>query len=251
MCFEGRTMRKRAVTKGRGWVIPLFVPVLLLICAAVYVSVYYHADETALLAMQANETVSVTETACGWLFDGPGEDTALIFYPGAKVEAEAYAPLLRSLAEQGVDVCLMKLPFRLALLGGSAARRAIEAHDYEKWYIGGHSLGGVVAASYAAKHADTVAGVILLAAYPIKQIPDPLMELLLVGSEDRVINRKRLEASTSLAPESFVEHIIEGGNHAQFGSYGPQKGDGIATITPTEQLRETVGVILQTLGAEP
>ena len=243
-------MRNRILSKSRWRIIaPSALILLLLICVIAYKLIDYPADETAMRFMQPDETVSVTETAYGWLFDGPSEDTAWIFYPGGGVEETAYAPLLHALAEQGMDVCLMKLRLRMAFFDEEAAEAALRAHDYSKWYIGGHSLGGVIAASYAAKHSDRFSGVILLASYPIHQLPDTLTELLVVGSEDHVINWKRMQKARSFAPAHYVEHIIEGGNHALFGSYGAQRGDGTAAITAQDQVRETVRTIVSHLEA--
>ena len=245
-------MRKRIVSKSKRRIIALSVLFFLLLISVIGCElIYYSADETALQYMESDEAVCVTETAYGWLFDGPSEDTAWIFYPGAGVEETAYAPLLHSLAEQGMDVCLMKLPLRMAFFKEDAAEAALQAHDYSRWYIGGHSLGGVIAASYAVEHADAFSGVILLASYPIKQLPDTLTELLLVGSEDHVINRNSLQKARKYAPEHYVEYVMEGGNHAQFGSYGKQLGDGAAEISAEDQVRETVRAILDHLEADP
>ena len=217
-----------------------------LIAAAVfliYVSVYYRADAAAEEALRTDE-VLVEKTDYGWYFDGPSEETALIFYPGGKVEETAYAPLLHSLAAAGMDVCLAKMPFRLAVLDTDAAKDIIEQYSYEKWYIGGHSLGGVMAADFAAGHGGLFEGVILLAAYPVKEIPSQLSELLLVGSRDQVIDMDKVAEGRQYAPENYEEDVIEGGNHAQFGSYGRQKGDGIPSITPQQQRHETIDRIM-------
>lgn len=213
----------------------------------IYVSDYYKADETAAEALKTDE-VSVEKTEYGWYFDGPSEDTALVFYPGGKVEETAYAPLLHSLAAAGTDVCLAKMPFRLAVLDTDAAKDIIEQYSYKKWYIGGHSLGGVMASDFAVRHSDLIEGVILLAAYPVKKIPSQLSELLLVGSLDQVINMDKVAKGRLYAPEYYEEYVIEGGNHAQFGFYGRQKGDGIASITPQLQIQETVGYIRDFIG---
>jgi pimeloyl-ACP methyl ester carboxylesterase len=143
-----------------------------------------------------------------------------------------------------MDVCLAKMPFRLAVLDTDAAKDIIEQYSYEKWYIGGHSLGGVMAADFAAGHGGLFEGVILLAAYPVKEIPSQLSELLLVGSLDQVINMDKVAEGRQYAPENYEEDVIEGGNHAQFGSYGRQKGDGIPSITPQQQRHETIDRIM-------
>lgn len=203
---------------------------------------YYHAVDTA--ALESDADVTVSSASYGWFFDGPGEDKALIFYPGAKVEETAYAPLLHLLASRGMDACLVKMPFRFAIFNSGAAADVMKQHSYDTWYIGGHSLGGAMAANYAAGHAEEYAGVILLAAYPTKRLPDSLKEVLIAGSEDRIVNRRRIEKARKQAPADYVEHEIVGGNHAQFGNYGAQKGDGEATISAEEQIEEAVGVIL-------
>ena len=129
--------------------IPAAILAVLLFAFLICASDYYHADESALEALQSD---LVTETDYGWLFDGPEDRSVLIFYPGAKVQETAYAPLLLQLAESGLDVCLVKMPFRFAFFGISKADEIRSRYDYEKTFIGGHSLGGAMAAIYAANH---------------------------------------------------------------------------------------------------
>lgn len=224
--------------RSRWWVIPLLLIAALLACFLFYTSDYYRADAAALQAMKA-DGIRIDRTDYGWYFDGPSETDALVFYPGAKVEETAYAPLLRSLAEDGIDVCLVKMPFHLAIFGVNAAERVMKEHSFEKWYIGGHSLGGAMAAAFAGKH--DLEGVILLAAYPTGPVEEPM--LLLCGSEDGVVNRERVSNAAEYG--SVEEHVLNGGNHAQFGNYGPQKGDGSPAITAEEQQDETVRLILE------
>ena len=213
-----------------------------------YVSVYYPADETALAALRSDGAVTVTRTETGWFFDGPSKTDALIFYPGGKVEETAYAPLLREIAEGQMDVFLLKVPFRLAVLAPGKAEAVMAAFAYENWYVGGHSLGGAIAADFAAKHGDGLRGLVLLAAYPTKTLDPSLPVLSLYGSEDGVLNREELEAGTQYLPEDAVLQVIAGGNHAQFGSYGPQKGDGDPLISPSEQWAETAALLEEVFG---
>ena len=228
-------------------IIPAAVIVCLLAAFFIYTSFYYRADSTALQALVSDERVTVTQTDYGWFFDGSSEENALMFYPGAKVEETAYAPFLRKLAENGMDVCLVKMPFHLALFGEFRATFVMEQYDYDHWYIGGHSLGGSMAANYVASQDGTVEGLVLCASYPVKKINDDITEIMIYGSEDKVLNMKRLEESRKLAPEGFTEYIIEGGNHAGFGNYGAQDGDGAASISPEMQQDEAVEVILREL----
>lgn len=224
------------------------IPIIILALAAafiIYTGDYYRADETALEALSQDANVSVAQTDYGWFFDGPSDKEALIFYPGAKVEETAYAPFLRLLAEKGMDVCLVKMPFHLAFFGINKADELMKNYDYASWYIGGHSLGGAMAASYAAENGEKLDGLILCAAYPTEELDDHLQEISLYGSEDKVLNLEKIDEGRAYAPDMYVEHKIEGGNHAQFGNYGEQDGDGTPLVTPAGQQAEAARVIIE------
>ena len=237
--------KKRGKTK---WILISVAAVLLILTGAmlIYLLTYYHADPSAMQALNSDASVRVSETDYGWYFDGPSETDALVFYPGARVEETAYAPMLHRLAEQGMDVCLVKMPFRLAILGSGRAEDVMKEYNYRSWYIGGHSMGGALAARYASKHAEDFRGVILFAAYTTDAIGKELPVLMICGSEDRVVRKEKLEEGRKLA-ENCAELVIEGGNHAQFGNYGIQSGDGEATISADEQQRQTVDFIAAVL----
>ncbi len=228
--------------KKTRWIIPLVLLALFVAFFFGYTGVYCRADETAQEALKASAGVKVEQTEYGWFFDGPEEDTALIFYPGGKVEETAYAPLLHSLAENGADVCLVKMPFRLAFFSVNAAEEIMNRYGYKNWYIGGHSLGGVAAALYAEKH--DLDGLVLLASYPTKEVDEPM--LLVYGSEDGVLNLERVAQAEQYG--SVEKTVIEGGNHAGFGNYGEQKSDGKAGISAEEQQAETTDIVIRWLG---
>lgn len=227
------------------WLIPLLMVIVLAIVFLTYSGNYYHADETVPDSLESDNNVTVTKTDYGYFFDGPSDADALVFYPGAKVDETAYAPMLHLLAEQGMDVCLVKMPFHLAIFGANKASTVIEQLDYENWYIGGHSLGGAMAADYAADHGDGLAGVILFAAYPTKQLDRSLKEISIYGSEDGVLNMDKVDSGKAYAPDEYLEYKIDGGNHAQFGNYGAQKGDGTASISSEEQQELSVDYIIR------
>ena len=226
------------------WLIPLILVLILTGGTIVYVNQYYHADANAKAALLSDDVVQISQTDFGVFFDGPSEEYAFIFYPGAKVEETAYAPLLHALAREGMDGFIIKMPAHLAILGMDRAVSVLKQYDYPYWYIGGHSLGGACSTQFAASHSDQLSGVILLAAYPMKSLGENLPAAFIYGSEDGVLNMEKYQQSKNDLAGHAVEYIIKGGNHAQFGSYGFQKGDGIPSITAEEQIEETVRYIM-------
>ena len=200
--------------------------------------------------MQTKDSVLVTEMPDGLYLDGPGDETALIFYPGAKVEYTAYLPLLSELADQGIDCFLIKMPCNLAIFGQNKAKNIMDSYEYDHWYLSGHSLGGAMTASYASGHLESLNGLVLLAAYPTKSLKsDSFSVLSLYGSEDGVLNMEKMEEGKAYMPVDYAEVCIEGGNHAQFGNYGEQKGDHAADISREEQQAQTVEAILKMMEA--
>ncbi|MCD8398394.1 MAG: alpha/beta hydrolase [Lachnospiraceae bacterium] len=211
-----------------------------------YACDYYRADAKVTDYLESNGSVEVIEIDNGLFFDGAGEDSAIIFYPGAKVEYTAYAPLMMKLAENGVDCFLLEMPYNMAIFGINRADDVMEEYDYEHWYISGHSLGGAMAASYAAGNTDKLDGVILLAAYATKDLGD-LAVLSIYGSNDGVLSMEKVEAGREYST-NYTEICIEGGCHAWFGLYGEQAGDGTASISREEQWQQTVDAVLEVVG---
>ena len=205
-----------------------------------YVNDYYHADTTSLSYMNGSGNVSVNKISNGLFIDGPGNDTALIFYPGAKIEYTSYLPLMTELANNGVDAYLVEMPFNLAFLGVDSAGEIINSSNYTHYIMAGHSLGGSMAAQYASNH--DVDGLVLLAAYPSEEISIPVLSVY--GSNDHVLNLETYNESKPLMHNNFTEKIINGANHAQFGNFGSMEGDGNATINSTVQQNETVSYII-------
>lgn len=217
---------------------------LVCVCGFVYLQFYYHATPEALAALESGDGVTVTHEDGAYAFDGPGTDSALVFYPGAKVEAKAYAPLMRRLAVQGLDCFLVEMPLNMAFFGMDRAGAIMVRHSYGKWIMAGHSLGGIAASSFASSHAGEVSGLVLLASYPSGTVNNGLGLCLVYGTEDKVLNRDAYEASRPNWPSDARETVIQGGNHAQFGNYGEQAVDGVATISATEQQSQAADAIL-------
>lgn len=213
----------------------------------VYVGDYYSADETAVTAMAGSETVSVQKMDKMTVFSPESPTAGFLFYPGGKVEYTSYAPLMLALAERDVLCVLIPMPCNLAVLNPNAAEGMPELFpEIENWYIGGHSLGGSMAASYGAKHPEELKGLVLLAAYSTADLAASGLDVLSIyGSEDGVLNMEKYESCRGNLPETTAEIVIPGGNHAGFGSYGTQDGDGEASISPAEQIQYTAEEIAE------
>jgi len=136
---------------------------------------------------------------------------------------------------------LMKMPFNLAVFDVNAADGVQELYpDIEKWYIGGHSLGGSMAAAYLKENVNDFEGMILLGSYSTADLSEGDLEVLSIyGSEDRVLNPEKYLENKANLPSDFTEIIIDGGCHAYFGMYGAQEGDGVPAISNEEQIERT------------
>lgn len=213
----------------------------------IYVSDYYYAEQRALDQICSSNTVQVEYVDKDKLVFSPKDAKAgLIFYPGGKVQFEAYVPLMKRLAEQNMLCVLIKMPCNLAVLDVSAADGIKDEYpEIETWYIGGHSLGGSMAASYVAEHTDDFAGLALLAAYSTADLSESDLKVVsITASEDNVMNCEKYKEYYSNLPSDTQEVVIEGGCHGYFGMYGIQDGDGEPTISNEEQLSITADAIV-------
>lgn len=231
-------MKKPKTSISKKLLIAAGVIVLLLaLCTGAflwYVSDYYRAEDVALDVMAQDNGISVQDNLT-ILSPSLPSDTAIIFYPGAKVEAEAYLPLLDQIRQTGVTCILVHMPFHMAIFDADAAEEVMEQFpDIQHWYMAGHSMGGAMASQFASDHPDEIDGLILLGAYIYGDYPDE-KTLTVYGSLNQSVE-DHIDYT-----ENIVE--IEGGNHAQFGNYGPQKGDLPAAISAEEQQKQTVSAI--------
>ncbi len=168
-------------------------------------------------------------------------DTVMIFYPGGKVDPYAYEDLCSGLSERGIPVIVAKMPLNLAVLNGNAATSIVKDYpNVDNWVLGGHSLGGVMASSWCAKHPNSVSLLVLLASYPTKEMSLPVLSLY--GSEDGVLRMDKYQEGMERISD-LEEHVIEGGNHCRFGDYGFQKGDNPALIERDAQTEISVSFI--------
>jgi len=226
----------------------LALVIVAVICGAVVLKVAaYKPDSIAYLALEstANVTVKVEEDDSAISFIPNNPIAGIVFYQGAAVETEAYAPLLRKLADKGILSVAVKMPLNMACFNGEAANWAMDLHpQIEHWYICGHSLGGAMASLYINRFPQYLEGIIFLGAFSSVPLRDDHFGVLSIyGSEDAILDMRTYNLAKKDWPEHSEEVIIEGANHANFGNYGDQKGDGEATITRTAQQLITADLI--------
>lgn len=223
----------------------------------IYANDFYRTDAETANAIANYETLNENsdiqvEQRTDMLIITPKEaDTGLVFYPGGKVEYTAYYPLMEQLAQKGIASVIVKMPLNLAVLDVNAADGVQNLlPNVEKWYIGGHSLGGSMAASYLSKNTEAYDGLIMLASYSTADLSATEIDVISVyGTEDGVLNMESYDKYISNLPSDTKECIIAGGNHAGFGSYGKQEGDGEMIITPSQQIEATMIFITDWLNA--
>ena len=219
---------------------------------ALFVGAFYAWTRTARYAAFP-EAVAVAERADdmgGWLvFEPSGTPVAgFVFYPGGLVEAAAYAPLMQRLADGGVLAVITPMPLELAVFGIGRAAAVLDAFpEVGTWVIGGHSLGGSMAAEFVKGNPTSVDGIAFLASFPAASTDLsalPIRAVSTYGTANGQTGPEGFEASMARLPPGSELVVIEGGNHAGFGHYGPQAGDGAATIDREEQQRQTAETLL-------
>ena len=239
--------------------IALAVPALVVALLAVALLSYgrpFPAQPEALLALRSEHGVRVADRL-SWYELIPSQQTktgtpikpttGLIFAPGARVDPRAYAPVLRPLADAGYFVAVLKEPFNFAIFERSHAQVVIDNHpEIAHWAVGGHSLGGTVAASFA-EGDRRVEGLLLYASYPAGQLERRDLKVTLVsGSADGLVTAADVDKARSDLPVTTRYVVIPGASHATFADYGPQPGDGTPTADPAAAHKQ-IAVVTQEL----
>jgi dienelactone hydrolase len=208
----------------------------------------------ALVALQSDASVQVSQSR--WFVFTPlqaAPTAGFIIYPGGHVDARAYAPTAHALAAQGTLVVIVKMPLSLAVLDSDSASKVMAAYPQIKtWAIGGHSLGGAMAAYYVYNHPDVMRGLVLWAAYPANSASlaaSSVAVISMYGTFDGLAKEFITGSSRALLPSNTTWLQIEGGNHAQFGWYGSQAGDGVATISREAQQAQVIQATAQFLAS--
>jgi dienelactone hydrolase len=240
----------------RRYILPVFILLILLGLGgfAVWANTTNEPMVEAQAALLSDSLVIVENT--DWLEFRPAAFTptaGLVFYPGGRVDPRAYAPMARTIAQEGYLVIIVPMPLNLAIFGSERGQDVLDAFpSIRNWVIGGHSLGGAMAARFVYRNPNLLQGLALMAAYPASS--DDLSQfdievISIYGTRDGVMATGALDDSRALLPADTRWIAIEGGNHAQFGWYGSQAGDSPATITHLEQQQIIVEAVIDLLAA--
>jgi len=239
------------VLKRWWWLLPA-VLVMILAVFLIWASTPAAPMPEALAALESDDQVLVETEP--WLVFRPVDATpmaALVLYPGGRVDPRAYAPPARALAEDGVLVVIAPMPLNLAIFAPNRAAEVMAAYpEIDDWAVGGHSLGGAMAARFAYQNPAAVQGLVLWAAYPASTddlSSQDVRVTSIYGTRDGLATGDKIAASRPLLPPDTTWIAIEGGNHAQFGWYGPQSGDNPATISREDQQAQIVAATLAQL----
>ena len=230
----------------------LLVITIVLVGFVVWAATPLGPMQEALDAMQSDSEVTVAMDR--WLVFEPvnfSRKIGFIVYPGGRVDYRSYAPLAREIAEEGYLTIIAPMPLNLAVFGANVANDIITSYpQITSWAIGGHSLGGTMAAQFSYENPLKIMGLILWAAYPasgnnISKYSLPVTTIY--GSNDGLVSISQIQDSLKMLPPSTVSVEIAGGNHAQFGWYGDQPGDNPAEITREMQQSQIVNASLKLL----
>jgi hypothetical protein len=164
-----------------------------------------------------------------------GATTLFIFYPGGLVRPQAYEWLGVVLAPLGVRTLIPVFTADLAVTSPNRAAKLLEvAGDYDRVIIGGHSLGGAMAAKFALKNSEKIEGLILMGAFSAQSDDLSALDmptLSLAAEHDGLATLDEVKSGLVRLPKDTTMEMVEGAVHSFFGRYGPQPGDGIPTVS--------------------
>jgi dienelactone hydrolase len=244
--------RKINLKKIFTWILIALLAGLVIASAAfaLWANDAYPADDAALQALTSDSKTTVTEgDTITFQPANLQPTTGFIFYPGGRVDYRAYAPVLRMIAEGGYFVALVPVPLNMAFFDVDAAAPVLEGHpEIETWAVGGHSLGGAMASVFAKDHLAELDAVIFFASYPADDsLKNADIEVLSIYGTNDMAGMETFAEKKSMLSDKTKYVVIEGGNHAQFGSYGFQAGDNPATISAAEQWSQTAAATIEFL----
>jgi hypothetical protein len=240
------------IKKFRWWYLLILLPLLMLAGFLVWALTPLGPMPEAMQALKSSADV-IVETEDWYVFMSRDTipDTGLILYPGGRVDPRSYTPVAHALSAEGYHVVIVPMPLNLAVLGVNKAEEVIAAYpEIKTWVVGGHSLGGSMAANYVKANPGIIDGLVLWASYPATSDDLSMVDVSVTSisaTHDGLATSEDIAASKPFLPADTTWVIINGGNHAQFGWYGEQSGDNEAEITREEQQEHIIRATLDLL----
>jgi predicted esterase len=231
--------------------------ILLLVVALSFLGIRWVTSERqplpeAVEALDSDVLVQVAQEP--WLVFAPAQatpDTGFIFYPGGRIDPRGYAPLMKAIAAEGYLVVVPKMPLNIAAFRPNIADEIMARYpDVSRWVIGGHSVGGTMAAQYTNTHREAIDGLVIWASYPADNADLSSSDLpvaLIYGSRDPRVNDTSVSERRHLLPGGTSYVRIDGGDHHQFGSYEIEPKDHHATIDRVSQQQQIIQATLRLL----
>ncbi|MEQ8578451.1 MAG: alpha/beta fold hydrolase [Balneola sp.] len=209
-------------------------------------------DKANVLASDQDILFAETDEYLSFIPQTDSVNTSVLFFPGALVQPEAYAPLAKKLAQKGYSFYIQKIPFRIAVTDNMEQNALINTSKFistsneEKWVVAGHSRGGRMAVNYASLYPESISGLVLMGTtHPkdkdLSRLEFPVLKIS--ASEDGLASPPEIDQFAHNLPDSTDFFMIQGGNHSQFGYYGFQLGAGSPTITREEQQKIIFNVV--------
>jgi pimeloyl-ACP methyl ester carboxylesterase len=251
-------MTDNAVPRRTKKLVTLVILLLLLVVLS-FLGIQYLTNERqplpeAIEALASDEQVQVEQEP--WLTFASAQgtpDTGFIFYPGGRIDPQGYAPLMKAIAAEGYLVVVPEMPLNIAAFRPNTADKIIAAHpEIDRWVIGGHSVGGTMAAQYTHTHDENIAGLAIWASYPPDKADLSNLEIpvtLIYGSRETRVTDSSVAERQHLLPPDTVYVRIEGGDHHQFGSYEIDPEDHLATIDRDSQQQQILQATLSLLAS--
>jgi len=245
---------KKPTNKIRGWLLTVFVVAIIgaLIWGIRWATFSRPPLPEAVEALESDNLVEVTQEP--WLSFSPVKGTpttGFIFYPGGRINPQGYASLMNEIASEGYLVVLPEMPINMAVFSPNIADEIIPYYpDISQWMIGGHSVGGTMAAQYTDKHPDVIDGLAIWASYPadstdISNLDIPVISIY--GSRELRVNDTSVGERKHLLPNDTLYIRIEGGDHHQFGSYETNPEEHLATLSRPSQHQQIIQATLEIL----
>lgn len=247
--------QKQSNNKVRWLLIALFVVFIGLLLWGINWATYARPPlPEAVAALESDERVKVTEDP--WLTFAPSQttpETGFIFYPGGRIDPKGYASLMQNIAAERYLVVVPEMPINMAVFDANVADEIIAAHpEIDHWAIGGHSVGGTMAAQYTNTHRDMIGGLAIWASFPADNAnlsDSDILVILIYGTEDSRVHDNSVKARKHLLPDDTSYIRIEGGDHHQFGDYEIKPEEHHAVIERAEQQEIIIQSTLSLLNA--